>query len=87
MGICGIQGGVILFDIISAYERIAAHSQNIALHVIKRTSGDSDFDEMHGHLGDVNSEEYKAMYDYYAKKYIEPVEELDIGELNYENLL
>ena len=87
MGICGIQGGVILFDIISAYERIAAHSQNIALHVIKRTSGDSDFDEMHGHLGDVNSEEYKAMYDYYAKKYIEPVEGLDIGELNYENLL
>ncbi len=75
MGECSIQGGVILLDIISAYERIAAHSQNIALHVIKRTSGDNDFDEMHGHLGDIHSEEYKAMYEYYEKKYIEPVRE------------
>ena len=80
MGICGIQGGVILFDIISAYERIAAHSQNIALHVIKRTSGDNDFDEMHGHLVDINSEEYKAMYHYYERKYVEPIKELNMEE-------
>lgn len=76
LGECSIQGGVILIDILSAYERIAAHSQNIALHVIKRTTGDSEFDEMHGHLGDLQSEEYKAMYAYYKNKYIQPVKEM-----------
>ena len=72
-GDCGVQGGVALFDLINCYERIAAHASNIALHVVKRTSGDKEFDEMHGHVTDTETEEYIALEKYYEQKYIEPV--------------
>lgn len=72
-GDCSIAGGVALFDIITSLERLAAHASNIALHTIKRTFGKDDFDEMHGHASDRNSEEYKALYYFYEAQYYEPV--------------
>nr|MCR5543066.1 Na/Pi cotransporter family protein [Eubacterium sp.] len=72
-GDCGVQGGVALFDLINCYERIAAHASNIALHVVKRTSGDKEFDEMHGHVTDTETEEYIALEKYYEQQYIDPV--------------
>lgn len=72
-GICSIQGGVTLFDLINAFERIAAHSTNVALHVVKRVDGDAEFDEMHGHAYDPQSEEFQALYQYYAAKYLDSV--------------
>ncbi|MBR6172196.1 MAG: Na/Pi cotransporter family protein [Eubacterium sp.] len=72
-GICSIQGGVHLFDLINSFERISSHSANVALHVIKRVSADRSFDEMHGHANDSFSEEYKAMYHYYTSLYVDPI--------------
>ena len=72
-GQCSIEGGVYLFDLLNSFERIASHSSNISLHVIKRTRKDRNFDEMHGHANDNFSEEYQALCRYYESKYIDPV--------------
>ncbi len=72
-GVCSIQGGVHLFDLINSFERISSHAANVSLHVIKRISADRDFDEMHGHANDSFSEEYKAMYHYYTSLYVDPI--------------
>ncbi|SEG20182.1 phosphate:Na+ symporter [Eubacterium ruminantium] len=72
-GQCSIEGGVYLFDLLNSFERIASHSANISLHVIKRLRKDRNFDEMHGHANDNFSEEYKALLRYYESKYIDPV--------------
>ena len=72
-GNCSIEGGVYLFDLLNCFERIASHSSNISLHVIKRLRNDRDFDEMHGHANDSFSEEYKALYRYYESRYIDPI--------------
>ena len=72
-GSCSVEGGVALLDLINSFERIASHASNIALHVVKRTTGDSDFDEMHGHIFDESTEEYQALIKYYDTKYIDPL--------------
>ena len=72
-GICSIEGGVFLFDLVNSFERIASHSANVSLHVIKKVRGDDEFDEMHGHANDSHSEEYKALYRYYESRYIDPI--------------
>ncbi|MBR6404014.1 MAG: Na/Pi symporter [Eubacterium sp.] len=72
-GVCSIEGGVSLFDLINSFERIASHAANVSLHVIKKIRRDSSFDEMHGHATDVQTEEYKALYHYYESQYIEPI--------------
>ncbi len=72
-GICSIEGGVFLFDLVNSFERIASHAANVALHVIKKVRGDDEFDEMHGHANDSHSEEYKALYRYYESQYIDPI--------------
>lgn len=72
-GDCGVEGGIALFDLTNSFERIASHAANIALHIIKRTSGDSDFDEMHGHVKSAGSEEYIALENYYRTMYIDPM--------------
>ena len=77
-GDCGIEGGISLFDIMTCLERISAHAANIAMHVVKRNIADSDFDELHGHAGDRNSEEYRAIYCYFETQFITPVIEASI---------
>ena len=72
-GKCTVEGGVALFDLAASFERIASHCSNIALHIIKRTSGNKSFDEMHGHTKDLAGEEYKALENYYYSMYIEPI--------------
>ena len=72
-GDCGIEGGISLFDITTCLERISAHAANIAMHVVKRNTDDSDFDELHGHAGDRKSEEYRALYYYYENQFIKPI--------------
>ncbi len=72
-GICSIEGGVSLFDLVNSFERIASHAANVSLHVIKKVRKDRDFDEMHGHATDSHSEEYKALYRYYQSRYVDPI--------------
>ncbi len=79
-GECGIPGGVALLDLLTSFERLSSHCSNVALHIIKRVDGDTDFDEMHGHANDSSSEEYKAMYHYYESLYINPVLNMQLTE-------
>ncbi len=72
-GDCGIEGGIALVDLVTSFERISSHCSNIALHIVKRVENDQDFDEMHGHVNDSFSEEYKALYHYYESLYIDPI--------------
>ena len=82
-GICSIEGGVSLFDLVNSFERIASHAANVSLHVIKKVRRDDEFDEMHGHANDNQAEEYKAMYHYYESQYIEPIL-VHEGDKSYE---
>ncbi|MBR1522895.1 MAG: Na/Pi cotransporter family protein [Lachnospiraceae bacterium] len=72
-GTCTVEGGVALLDLINGFERMASHAANIALHIVKRTTGDKNFDEMHGHIYDSSTEEFQALRGYYDTKYIEPL--------------
>ena len=72
-GTCSVEAGVALFDLIQSLERIASHSRNISLHVVKRVRGDRTFDDMHGHALDPNSEEYNSLQLYYLNKYLDPI--------------
>ena len=72
-GTCSVPAGVALFDLIQAMERIASHSRNISLHVVKRVRGDRTFDDMHGHAFDPEGEEYLSLQTYYLNKYLDPI--------------
>ena len=72
-GVCSIEGGVELFDLVNSFERLSSHAANVSLHVIKKVRKDKNFDEMHGHANDNQTEEYKALYHYYQSQYIEPI--------------
>ncbi|MBR2276237.1 MAG: hypothetical protein IJ873_09310, partial [Lachnospiraceae bacterium] len=76
-GTCTVEGGVALLDLINGFERIASHASNIALHIVKRTTGDKSFDDMHGHIFDPATEEYKALQNYYDTKYIVPLVQME----------
>ncbi|MBO4863232.1 MAG: Na/Pi cotransporter family protein [Eubacterium sp.] len=85
-GICSIEGGVSLFDLVNSFERIASHAANVSLHVIKKVRRDNEFDEMHGHANDNQAEEYKALYHYYESQYIQPIL-VHEGDLSYETAI
>ncbi len=85
-GICSIEGGVSLFDLVNSFERIASHAANVSLHVIKKVRKDSDFDEMHGHANDMHTEEYKALNRYYESQYIDPIL-VHQGDTSYETAI
>ncbi len=72
-GTCSVPAGVALFDLIQCMERIASHSRNISLHVVKRVRGDRSFDEQHGHALDPYGEEYQSLQTYYLNKYLDPI--------------
>ncbi len=79
-GTCSVPAGVALFDLIQSLERIASHSRNISLHVVKRVRGDKTFDDMHGHALDPEGEEYQSLEIYYLSKYLNPILDEPIAE-------
>ena len=72
-GDCGVNGGVVLYDLVNSFESIGDHASNIARHVVKRVIGDEAFDEMHGEVLDPADPEYKAAELFYREKYLEPI--------------
>ncbi len=80
-GDCGVNGGVVLYDLVNSFDSIADHSANIARHVVKRTGSDQTFDEMHGDVLDPVSVEYLALKKFYQEKYIDPVIENRVPEV------
>lgn len=72
-GICTIENGISLLELLTRLDRIASHCSNIALHIIKYVGMNADFDEMHGHANDSTSEEYQAFYHLYESRFITPI--------------
>lgn len=72
-GECSVQGGVGLYDLLTCFERISAHATNVALHIIGQNEKGRVFDESHGHVTDVDKEEYEKMYSEYRERYLFPV--------------
>ena len=48
--------------------------KNIALHITKRVNKELHLDDMHGHMMDKHSEEYKGLYLYYKSQYVDKIE-------------
>ncbi len=78
-GICTVESGISLVELLTSFERIAAYCSNIALHVIEKHTSGSGFD-MHGYAREMHasSEVYQNYYYEYSKKYMIPLE--DLGE-------
>ncbi|MBQ7073728.1 Na/Pi cotransporter family protein [bacterium] len=72
-GVCTIENGISLLEILTHLDRVASHCSNIALHIIKCTGMNADFDEMHGHANDRFSEDYQAFYHLYESRFISPL--------------
>lgn len=73
-GQCSIEAGITLLDLLTNFERIASHCENIALHITKRVNKELHLDDMHGHMMDKHSEEYKGLYLYYKSQYVDKIE-------------
>ena len=72
-GECSVQGGADLYDMLTCFERISSHANNVALHIIAVQESDKNFDQGHGHVTDINSEEYKLLQKFYRDQYMTPV--------------
>ena len=65
-----IQAGIALTDLLNAFDRICGHSANIALHIIGQSDKPEDFDEMHGHMAEPGSEEYRKAVERYEEQFL-----------------
>ena len=67
-GLCSIEAGFVLTDILTNFERISDHCSNIAVAIIEAKH--SSFDT-HKYLNEMKYSDptFKKMYDAYAQKY------------------
>lgn len=70
---CSVESGAILYELLNGFERIAGHATNVALHVIGRNEKNRYFDEAHGHVSDVNREQYEQLFHEYKNQYLLPL--------------
>lgn len=77
-GICSVESGVALFDLLNCFERIASHAANISLHVIKRLQDNSSFDEMHGHSQQFSGSGYDTLVTDYQTEFLEPLQNEEV---------
>lgn len=71
-GQCTTQGGISYVELLTNMERIADHCMNVAQHLHQRIIRQS-LDIHKSEIFDRNADEYKAMYVYYEKQYLDPV--------------
>ena len=70
-GICGIEAGFVLQDLLINYERIADHCSNIAVALIEVADDRFDVHEYMNTLRDAN-EKYDERYAKYGRRYVLP---------------
>ena len=70
-GICGIEAGFVLQDLLINYERIADHCSNIAVALIEVAEDRFDVHEYMNTLRDAN-EKYDERYAKYGRRYVLP---------------
>lgn len=70
-GICTVDLGYILSDILNNYERMSDHCSNIGLSILEELVGDSfDSHEYIHNIRDVENDEFKKKYQAYKEKYV-----------------
>jgi len=72
-GLCTIELGFILADLLSNYERVADHCSNIAVCVIEMQHGSFDTHEYLNRIKSGGNEEYTRYYQQYLDKYTLPM--------------
>ena len=70
-GICGIEAGFVLQDLLINYERIADHCSNVAVAMIEVAEDKFDVHEYVNTLRDAN-EKYDERYEKYGRRYVLP---------------
>jgi phosphate:Na+ symporter len=68
-GICTIQNGIILSNIMTDCERVSDHCSNIAVALIELTKGSFDTHEYLYRVKNLDNDKFQEMYDEYGKKY------------------
>ncbi|MCQ2914893.1 MAG: Na/Pi cotransporter family protein [Alphaproteobacteria bacterium] len=66
---CTIEGGFILSDLLSNYERISDHCSNIAVSIIETSKNMFDTHDYLHKIKHGNNKKFTEMYDLYAEKY------------------
>lgn len=75
-GSCNVTAGISFVELITNLERISDHCSNIAVHLIQRLTGGSNFDT-HEHLKRMHrgdTEEYRDMYAHYEDIYYKEIQ-------------
>lgn len=68
-GVCTIQQGFVLSDIMTNYARVSAHCSNIGVAVIELSQSSFDTHEYLGKLKTMDDPKFKAMFKEYRSKY------------------
>lgn len=68
-GVCSIQQGFILSDLLTNYERVSDHCSNVALAIIELSKSSYETHEYINRLKNIDDPEFRKLYDEYSKKY------------------
>ncbi|MGN0708894.1 MAG: Na/Pi cotransporter family protein, partial [Anaerovoracaceae bacterium] len=68
-GICTIQNGIILSNIMTDCERVSDHCSNIAVALIELTKGSFDTHQYLYRVKNLDNDKFQEMYDEFDKKY------------------
>ena len=69
-GICSMEMGFILSDLLTNFERVADHCSNIAVCLIEIAHGSFETHEYLNHLKNSGEYSYVSLYNTYKKKYV-----------------
>ena len=68
-GVCTIQHGFILNDILTSYSRVSDHCSNIAVAVIESQHGTFDTHEYLDSVKNMDNPEFRRLYEEYSKTF------------------
>lgn len=74
-GICTIENGFVLTDLLSNYERVSDHCSNIAVAIIELSRNSLDTHEYLAEAKNMLNEDFRREYEYFEQKYSLPTRE------------
>jgi phosphate:Na+ symporter len=78
-GICTIENGFVLTDLLSNYERVSDHCSNIAVAIIELSRNSLDTHEYLAEAKNMLNEDYRREYEYFEQKYTLPSREKSLA--------
>ncbi|MBP3477369.1 MAG: Na/Pi cotransporter family protein [Lachnospiraceae bacterium] len=82
-GKCTIELGFLLSDIVTSYERIAAHCMHIAVNMVQVREDSLEMHGYHAEIKERDTEKYRHLYESYIQEYALP--EKEKNKKNAEN--